>query len=291
VLSPPGDEQTSTPARNAHVEPLMNEVSGPGREALSLSGIGVSFGGVTALSDVSVRVRDKTVFGLIGPNGAGKTTLFNVVCGFVQPSTGVMHWDGKEIRRHRPNRLAGMGIARTLQGLGLFDNLTVRENVMVGADHADRGRFASALLGLPSSARRERRIAAAADATLADLGLTKVADANPANLSYGIRKRVALARALISEPRLLLLDEPASGLSQAEMDALAGIITSLRDRCAVMLVEHHMDLVMAVTDEIAVLDFGRLIAHGSPDEIRTNDAVTTAYLGEALDDASTVEEA
>lgn len=282
---------TLTPATNADLDRQTDRESKRHRVGLSLGNISVSFGGVTALSDVSIQVRDSTVFGLIGPNGAGKTTLFNVVCGFVQPTTGTLRWDGKEIRRQRPDRLAGMGIARTLQGVGLFDNLTVRENVMAGADPAHRGRFGTALLGLPSSARRERRIREAADAALETFGLMNVAASSPSSLSYGIRKRVALARALIGRPRLLLLDEPASGLSQAEIDELAGTITALREQCTVMLVEHHMDLVMAVTDEIAVLDFGRLIAHGTPAEIRNNTAVTTAYLGESLDRSSTSVEA
>jgi branched-chain amino acid transport system ATP-binding protein len=273
----PGPTTVPSPA-----EPFFPAPAGD--PLLALSNVSVSFGGVTALSEVSLEVAANVVFGVIGPNGAGKTTLFNVVCGFVSPTQGQVRWRGRLLREHRPHQLAQLGIGRTLQGLGLFDNLTVRENVMVGTDHADRGRFVTALLGLPGGTRRERRIGTAADAVLSDLDLTSVAGRTPASLPYGIRKRVALARALISNPSLLLLDEPASGLSSSEMKELGDIIRGLRGQCSVMLVEHHMDLVMSVTDEIAVLDFGRLIARGIPEEIKNDEAVIAAYLGEYVDE-------
>jgi len=223
------------------------------------------------------------VLGVIGPNGAGKTTLFNVACGFVQPKTGSLRWKGRDLTRLRPHQLAGLGISRTLQGLGLFDRMTVLENVMVGADrHAGAG-FFSGLLGLPRSSKDERALRERATAVLSELQIEGYASRFPTSLPYPIRKRVALARALVSEPDLLLLDEPASGLSNDEMDELGDLIRGLADRMSVMLVEHHMDLVMSVCDHLVVLDFGRVIARGGPDQIRDDPAVLSAYLGNEVD--------
>jgi branched-chain amino acid transport system ATP-binding protein len=247
-------------------------------QGLVLHRIGVRFGGLVALEDVSLRVPPGRIVGVIGPNGAGKTTLFNVVCGFVAPTSGSLTLDGRPLRP-RPHRLTRLGIARTLQGVGQFAGLTVLENVMAGAEHAARAGFASALLGLPRSERDERRLRAEALAALEQCGVAEHADAAPGGLSYAVRKRVALARALVARPRLLLLDEPAGGLGANEIRQLGTLITQLE--CAVLLVEHHMDLVMAVCDEILVLDFGKPVAFGTPGEIRDNAAVTEAYLGEA----------
>jgi branched-chain amino acid transport system ATP-binding protein len=249
---------------------------------LAMHNVGVRFGGLVALDDVSLRVPADRVVGVIGPNGAGKTTLFNVICGFVPPSSGTVTLNGRPVRP-RPHRLTSLGIARTLQGVGLFNGLTVLENVMAGATHSARSGFLPALFGLPRSDRDERRLRAAALAVLAELGIVEHAPALPETLPYAVRKRVALARALVAEPRLLLLDEPAGGLGGADIDELAALIRGLPRRtgnpCAVMLVEHHMDLVMSVCDEVVVLDFGRLIAAGTPEEIRADPAVTEAYLG------------
>jgi branched-chain amino acid transport system ATP-binding protein len=247
-------------------------------QGLVLHRIGVRFGGLVALEDVSLRVPPGRIVGVIGPNGAGKTTLFNVVCGFVAPTSGSLTLDGRPLRP-RPHRLTRLGIARTLQGVGQFGGLTVLENVMAGAEHTARAGFASALLGLPRSERDERRLRTEALAALERCGVAEYADAAPGGLSYAVRKRVALARALVARPRLLLLDEPAGGLGADEIRQLGTLITQLE--CAVLLVEHHMDLVMAVCDEILVLDFGKPVAFGTPGEIRNNAAVTEAYLGEA----------
>ncbi|MET8311824.1 ATP-binding cassette domain-containing protein [Micromonospora sp. NPDC005173] len=256
---------------------------------LALHHIGVRFGGLTALDDVSLRVSPNRVVGVIGPNGAGKTTLFNVICGFVTPETGSLTLDDRPLRP-RPHRLTRLGIARTLQGTGLFAGLTVLENVMTGASHTARAGFVSALLGLPSSDRDERRLRQDALDILDDLGIARHADAAPTTLPFAVRQRVALARALAARPRLLLLDEPAGGLGADDITELAELIRQLPQRdadpCAVLLVEHHMDLVMAVCDEIVVLDFGRVIAAGTPDEIRDDPAVTDAYLGAAIDEAA-----
>ncbi|WP_028921188.1 ABC transporter ATP-binding protein [Pseudonocardia acaciae] len=244
------------------------------------SEVSVRFGGLVALDRVSLEVRPGEVHGVIGPNGAGKTTLLNVCCGFQRPDAGELSWRGAPLRRLRPHHLAGVGIARTLQGVGLFAGLTVAENVMVGADRHRRTGFVSALFGLPRADADQRALAERARAALAELGVDEVADRPPASLPYPVRKRVALARALAAEPELLLLDEPASGLGADEMTELGELIRRLTGRMSIVLVEHHMDLVMDVCDRITVLDFGRVVASGEPADIRDNPAVADAYLGE-----------
>jgi branched-chain amino acid transport system ATP-binding protein len=265
--------------------PEMSDAASARADAplLAAAEVGISFGGVTALDGVSVDVRAGEVLGVIGPNGAGKTTLFNVICGFVSPDVGEICWKGEPLRRVQPDRLASMGIARTLQGVGLFGGLTVLENVIVGANRFRRGRLAGALLGLPGSDRDERALRERAMTSLERLRCADVADRMPTSLPFPIQKRVALARALVAEPELLLLDEPAGGLGVEDMEDLAGLIRELRGQGAVMLVEHHMDLVMAVCDRICVLDFGRLVCAGTPDEVRADERVIEAYLGRAAE--------
>lgn len=246
----------------------------------AVAGVGVRFGGLVALDDVSLDVAPAAVHGVIGPNGAGKTTLFNVCCGFVRPDAGEVLRHGRPVHDLRPHRLAAMGVARTLQGVGLFRGLTVAENVMVGADRHRRAGFASTLFALSRSDRDERALRERAMAALAELGADDYADRLPGSLPYAVQKRVALARALATEPDLLLLDEPASGLGAGEMAELGELIRGLTTRMSVVLVEHHMDLVMGVCDRITVLDFGRVVADGTPDEVRDDQAVIDAYLGE-----------
>jgi branched-chain amino acid transport system ATP-binding protein len=255
---------------------------GSSARSLELGEISVRFGGIAALSEVSLTARPGRVHGVIGPNGAGKTTLFNVACGFVRPDAGTLVWGGRELLGLRPHQLAGLGIARTLQGLGLFDRMTVLDNVLVGADAGARAGFVAGLLALPRSGREESRLRERALTLLDELGVAAYAGRHPGSLPYAVRKKVALARALVSEPELVMLDEPASGLSEAELAELGGLLRALAERMSVMLVEHHMDLVMSVCDDITVLDFGRVIASGSPDEVRDDPAVLAAYLGEAV---------
>jgi branched-chain amino acid transport system ATP-binding protein len=239
----------------------------------------VRFGGITALDAVSVEVGAGEVLGVIGPNGAGKTTLFNVICGFVEPVAGAMEWKGRAFTKVRTNRLAELGIARTLQGVGLFPGLSVLENVMTGAQRFRKAGLASALLGLPRSDRDERALRERALAMLGQLGCDDVAARLPPTLPYAVQKRVALARALVGEPELLLLDEPAGGLGAEEMRELGQRIRGLRGSMAVMLVEHRVDLVMSVCDRVIVLDFGQVIAQGDPESVGRDQRVLEAYLG------------
>ena len=262
--------------------------TGQQRGRFEVDGVTVRFGGLTALDDVSLHVEPGEVLGVIGPNGAGKTTLFNVACGFQRPTAGRLRWRGCELDGLRPHQLAGLGIARTLQGVGLFAGMTVLENVMTGATVRARSGLVSALLGLPRSDRDEAALRARAMDELEVVGAAGYADRLPGSLPYPVQKRVALARALVAEPELLLLDEPAAGLSEGEMTDLGATIRQLAGSMAVMLVEHHMDLVMSVCDRIVVLDFGRLIAEGTPAQISKDPAVLAAYLGDDVTGAGPV---
>jgi branched-chain amino acid transport system ATP-binding protein len=250
---------------------------------LAVDGVTMRFGGVTALEDVSFEVARGAICGLIGPNGAGKTTLFNCISRLYDPHTGAIRFDGRPLASFSRHEIATLGIARTFQNVALFATMTTRDNVRVGAHALARGGFLSSALALPLAGREERRLAERADALIEEFGLKAVADRPAGELPFGVRKRVELARALAIGPKLLLLDEPAAGLNHEEVDALGAEIRAIRDRrgVAILLVEHHMNLVMRVSDQVVALDFGRVIADGSPEAVRANPNVVRAYLGSA----------
>ena len=244
---------------------------------LALSNLSVSFGGIKALTDVSLTVPKNSVVGLIGPNGAGKTTVFNCISGLVKSDSGKFEFDGIARAFPKPHELVDLGITRTLQGVGLFNELSVLQNVMVGADKKHKPNFVKEILGL--SGKTEAKLVQRAEEALAWVGGASLIGRQPSELSYPDTKRVALARALVTNPKLLLLDEPAAGLGQDDIDALAALIKQLKRRCAILIVEHHVDFVSEISDSVSVLNFGKLIASGTDDEVKQNPAVIEAYLG------------
>jgi len=245
--------------------------------ALSISNLTVRFGGLTALDDVFLEIAPNTIVGLIGPNGAGKTTIFNAISGLVTPASGEISIHGKDMKWPASHDLAGLGISRTLQGVGLFSGLSVIENVMMGANHSSGTNFFRDLFGL--SGQAEAKLRRRASDALAWAGALDLAEKMPGELTYPESKRVSIARALVSEPKLLLLDEPAAGLGQDEIDKFAALLKQLKQRCAIVIVEHHVDFIGSISDQVYVLNFGKVISSGSFDTVKRDPAVLAAYLG------------
>ena len=258
----------------------MTKLSQP---LLAVEGLEQSFGGIMALTGVSFQTPENLIYAIIGPNGAGKTTLFNALCGFHRPTAGSIRFNDHELCGLPTHRIAAFGIARTFQNLQLFFNMTVRENVMVGCHLRAKTGLLAAALRLPKVQREEQQLREWAGAALELCDLADRADQPASTLPYGLMKRVEIARALTAKPRLLLLDEPAAGLNDTETLALRDLIARIRaSGVTVLLVEHHMPLVMSVSDRLLVLDYGSVLMEGTPAEIQTDPRVVAAYLGGAV---------
>lgn len=259
----------------------MSQTTERATPLLEVENLTRQFGGLTAVNQVSFQVQQHEIFGLIGPNGAGKTTLFNLLTGLITPSSGQMWLQRRSLTHLRPDQIAQQGMARTFQNIRLFAELSVLDNVRIARHNCTRSNLFAGILGLPIAARAEQEIRQRAMELLALMSLDHRAQEQAGNLAYGDQRRLEIARALALEPQLLLLDEPAAGMNPGEKHQLSQLIRDLQQQfnLTILIIEHHVPLVMNLCDRIAVLDFGQLIALGSPAEVRTNPAVIAAYLG------------
>jgi branched-chain amino acid transport system ATP-binding protein len=248
---------------------------------LDVRAVTIRFGGLTAVKDLSLRIPPGALYGLIGPNGAGKTTVFNLLTGVYDPTEGEIHFNGRRVDRKSPHQIAALGIARTFQNIRLFSDMTVLENVMAARHLRSRQVLFDAIIGTGRHHRDERSVREYALRLLRIFGLDQLADEQALSLPYGSQRRLEIARALATEPRLLLLDEPAAGMNPQESMALMDLIRWIRDEFSltILLVEHNMRVVMGVCEQVQVIDHGEALALGTPAEIQTNAAVIEAYLG------------
>lgn len=247
---------------------------------LSIEGLGIAFGGVRAVHDVSFKVRPGEIVSVIGPNGAGKTTLFNMISGIYRPAAGKVVLNGEDVTAMEPHLLARRGMCRTFQNLQVFQSMTVLENAVTGYHLAESGSVLADLLGLPSSRRRAKAAEDGARALLKRVGLERAAEREAGSLSYGSLKRLEIARAMALQPRVLLLDEPAAGCNAVETEEIDHLIAEIAaSGVAILLVEHDMKMVMRISNHIVVLDHGEKIAEGDPATVSRNPAVIAAYLG------------
>lgn len=250
-------------------------------ELLEVAEVSRRFGGLHALSDVSFTVNEGEIRAIIGPNGAGKTTLLDVITGYTKPDTGEVRMEGRPILGRRPHRLAASGLMRTFQSARLVRSLTVRENLMLGAHHLSRTGFVAAGLWFPGVRREERSLRQRADSAIDFLGLRAMADALAGSLPAGTQRLVEVGKVLVGAPKVILLDEPAAGLDETETRELADVLGAIRaSSVTTVIVEHNMDLVMSVSDRVVVIDVGRVIADGPPEQVSVEPSVIAAYLGE-----------
>ncbi len=253
-----------------------------GKEAiLELKHVSKNFGGITASDDICISVPRGHIYGIIGPNGAGKTTLFNMITGVYDTTCGEIYFNGKKINGLPTAAIAKLGIARTFQNIRLFGSLSVYDNILTACQKNITYSLLDGLFRTPKCRKQEKAMATYCEELLEAVGLIKYRDQQADNLPYGLQRRLEIARAMATSPELILLDEPAAGMNDEESMALTAFVQSLRDKygITIVIIDHHMDVVMALCDRITVLNFGQLLANGSPDEIQSNPDVIEAYLG------------